>query len=209
MLKRKLSQTDINQTNESDVAKQFKQGDLLFGMNGSTRNELLDELNKKGFKDIYSNKLNSPTVGLILNKKEDLSDLNTNQLKHYKFLLSHLGYLSKPKGTPVPAMKDNLVEGPAYRRACKLLVQNARATQRVHFDLTRMNITRVCRKEKNDTGVSNSELRAAFRQAKKDGHDNPHLFFYLNGKSCPAPWNQEQYKAAWEEYEAYRKKKKV
>lgn len=185
----------------------FKQGDLIFGLNNEHRGKIDDALEEKNYDYYYANQLNTPAVGLVVANSKQIQNLNSNQKKHYHFLMSLRSYLIRPQGKPVPSMQDQPVKGSAYRRACKAIVRNANQDQSVHFELTGLDIARVCKKEKDDLGVTNSELRAAYRQAMKEG-ENPHLFFYLDGKSCPPPWKQPKFQEYWLGYEKLREAKK-
>lgn len=67
---------------------------------------------------------------------------------------------------------------------------------------------RVCEKDKSDIGVTNSELRAAYRDEKKHGV-NPHIIFYNNEhkRLKQAPWHNKEIAPYFEEYDRKRKMK--
>lgn len=185
----------------------FKQGDVLFGLL-DPRYEVGKQLSDKGYTHVYANDLNSPAVKLAVNRttnKKAKPQLDSNQFAHFRLLRRNLKYLKRQPGRPVPLMKDDPKLGASYRRACKLLLINrsVKRTYKTHVITKGIDWRRVCTKRKSDLGVTNSEMRAAFRDAVRHGK-NRHILFYdqdLKLMNKP-PWEQEENK---ELFEGYRK----
>jgi len=149
-----------------------------------------------------------PAVQYILQNADNkmIQGLTTYQKAHYEFLKKHKGYLTKSGGKPLSISPDDRELDVAIRRACKLLVCSANENRRIHFELDHINIERICKAEPTDLGITNSEINAAYRNAK----DNPHLFFYMQGESvpAPAPWNNPDNVQHFQKYDEYRRTKK-
>ena len=196
--------------NTNTVYDNFKQGDVLFGL-VDERYEVDKKLKTSNYHHTVANRLNSPAVDKIIKGKEsaeDLAELDAEQKTHYQLLLKHKDYLTKQPGKPIQTISEPIASA-AYRRACKLLLINRdpERTYNAHFITNNVFWKRVC--AKTDNGVTNSELRAAYRDYLKNGR-NPHIFFYdSNHKQMQRlPWEQEQFKHHWNEYNKTRENKK-
>lgn len=190
-----------------NLLTKFKQGDLFFGLSTSNE-ETIDKLKMRKFHHTYANTLNGRTIPIVVDQTPIPNDLSPEELAHINFLSQHRDYLLAPGGKPVPKHKNdpNPTHGIAFRRACKILVTKAEKTRRVHFELDKIDLARTCNISSRDDGVTNSELRALYRDAQKNG-PNPHVFFYNRGRSVKAPWLQRGKKRLWKEYADYRLRK--
>lgn len=175
----------------------FKQGDLLFGLRTEVRSVSFKALDSLNFSDFTAPDLNCPTVSVLV--KEETSkfeDLSSVQKMHYRFLERWKSYLMGDGGKNINTVK-NPVKGAAIRRACKLLIWKASQSQRIHFEIGDTDFKRACAKE--DTGVTNSEIRAAFRQSINYGN-NSHVIFYKKGIQTSPPWEDPDYKKYFDDY---------
>lgn len=187
----------------------FKNGDLLFGLSKTlTTYNVLTRM--RGLDYIIGNDLNGPVIREILSHRPPHASFTPHQKAHYEFLLSHRDYLTKKGGRPIPNHRSEPALGVAFRRGCKLLVLSANEHRRIHFELDGLDIKRVCDRRKDDFGVTNSELRALYKDHIERG-TNPHVFFYRNGIQCKAPWDEKDNEAHWKAYDEYhaRKPKKI
>jgi len=187
----------------------FKQGDLLFGLTGS-RNHFFYALDMLGHQYYSANHLNIPLVEQLLghNLTENaIENLPKQKRSHAKFLLKHQTILTKPGGKDPwsKATAEEKKRAIVIRRACKLLVKTVKANQdigRVHFLLDGINMQRVCSRQTSDNQIDNSitsgELRAAFRTRWANRNS---IFFYENGQRVLAPWDRQEYRALWNDYE--------
>ena len=191
--------------NQMKLLDHFKQNDLIFGLNATIyyRHQACVEL-KKQHTYYIANHLNMPAIQYVLNLDLiKVNDLAEYQKKHYEFLMTHRNYLTRPDGKGLKTETDKEF-GAAIRRACKLLVCSANEERRIHFELDGMNIERVCKADRNDLGISNSELKAAYRKAR----NNSHLFFYLKGQPVAAPWDVAENQKLFQQYDQYRSSKR-
>ena len=197
-----------------DLYSNFKQGDLLYGLL-TPRAKPLKELEKKGFTNVYANALNLPAVELVIDgvpPDEAKRKLNAAQFQHYQFLSKHREYLKRHPGKTLPNMLDSPEHGAGYRRACKLLLINRdlSRTYNAHVVIQDIDWSRVCDKKKSGLGVTDSEMRAAYRDAKANGI-NPHIFFYDRDHKLlkTPPWEQPGIKEDFDRYEEQRRAKKL
>jgi len=188
------------------LIEKFRQGDLIFGLLESIRSKWDSSIEKLGIKNYYANALNQDVVGFIIRGAEtvQIEKLHNKAQDHY-YALKASGRLEKPGGRPIAGEGEKNINI-GFRRACKFLVENAKSSQRVHFELDMVKFDRVTQKP-HDDGVTNSELRAAYRNEKKNGK-NPFLLFYYQGEPCLAPWNDPEHKEKWDNYEASRSSNK-
>lgn len=189
----------------------FRQGDVIFGLI-APRNAADKVLVSKGFKNTCANELNQPATDLLMRgvpKEQAIKKLAPTKYKHYLFLEQHIDYLKRKPGKTLPKMQAAPELGAAYRRACKLLLTN-RAPERTydaHVVTTDIDWSRVCDKKRSGLGITDSEMRAAYRDARLG--PNPHIFFYdkdLNLLDTP-PWEQPGIKEHFDHYESQRKLK--
>lgn len=194
----------------------FRQGDLVFGLL-EPRDVVIDQLGQRHYTHTYTNELNKKVVSMVVKKRtpcrKELQQLDSSQLKNFHFLSKHSAYLLRRPGKPVPlhADDDDQTLGCAFRRACKLLLINRDSDRvfRAHILTEGIDWERVCDKEKSKLGVTDSEMRAAFRDYKAHGK-NPHILFYdakLNLMD-EAPWEKPDIKPMFEKYAREREAKK-
>ncbi|MDR3477707.1 MAG: hypothetical protein P4M14_06720 [Gammaproteobacteria bacterium] len=190
------------------VFANFKQGDLLFGL-FAERQKVDKKIEAKGFHHTVANELNQDVVEMVvLGTTEDkIKQLEAEQLKHYHFLSKYRDYLIRKPGKPISAAKEPLVSA-AYRRACKLLLINREPdrTATAHVITNKIIWKRACRKELSQQGVTDSEMRAAYRDYQEHG-SNPHVLFYdaNHRQMAMTPWELEPFKPHWEHYRRSRK----
>lgn len=156
----------------------FKQGDLVFGL-AKPQKIAIDHLEERGFTFTFANALNNPVVEIAIDKAPmPREGLESAKRAHLEFLLRHKAYLLRHGGRPIPALLDPVI-GPAYRRACKLLLISRESGRRAtaHVIVAGIDWDRVIHKTASDLGVTNSEMRAAFRDHIRFGR-NPHILFY-------------------------------
>jgi hypothetical protein len=156
----------------------FKQGDLVFGL-AKSQEIAIENLSRRGFTFTYANSLNNPVMEIALDKRRAPREgLESATSAHLQFLRRHKAYLLRPGGRPIPAVPDPVI-GPAYRRACKLLLisRERDRTSIAHVIVAGIDWGRVINKAAYDLGVTNSEMRAAFRDHLRFGR-NPHILFY-------------------------------
>lgn len=187
------------------ILENFKAGDLLFGLTGKTRTDLIAALRKKGFTHVVANDLNAPVIDFVLENKELPSNRPLQEKAHYDIMSTKevKRYLTKPDGVPISAMEDDPRKGVAYRRACKLLANSGNEGRRIHFDLTGIDMNRASKKSPSDNGITNSELRSLYRISRMSGN-NSFVFFYNHNLQTLAPWDQPEHKEKWEAYNRYR-----
>lgn len=192
----------------SSVFDNFKQGDLLFGLL-EPRNKVMDAIIKQNsdFHHMVANDLNEPVIKRVINNDVlvvNKSELGSEEEKHFMFLSKHREYLLRQPGKTLSHMSSEPIIGAAIRRACKLLLINREPdrTSRVHVITDGIVWKNVCDKPQSGLRITNSEMRAAYRDYKRNGL-NPHLFFYdVNKKLMPAPpWKLPQFKHHWEKYD--------
>lgn len=190
----------------------FKQGDLVYGLIGP-RAEIIKSLKEKGFNHLYTNALNNDVVEMVVDDTTDgYEKLCGPKKENYQLLKKYRDYLCRQGGRPVPVMQYNPIHGAAYRRACKLLLINREENRNyaAHVLTEGIEWERVCDKKQSKLGVTDSELRAAYRDFKKNG-PNPHIFFYdsKNTLMNQPPWNQPDQAKGWQQYEEELKQKNV
>ena len=187
----------------------FKQGDILFGLN-EPRNVVSKTLQAKGHTDTDADTINLTIVERVISEtssSDAQEGLNASHLKHYSFLFGYRDYLKKKPGKSLLSLTDNPELGAAHRRACKLWLINRDPgrTYNAHVITTGINWKRVCDKTLSGSGVTDSEMRAAYRDRIKKG-PNPHIFFYnekLELLEAP-PWEKENIKQEFDNYESQR-----
>jgi len=187
------------------IFDKFKQGDLVYGLI-KPRDAVTEKLTKQGFTYTYANKLNDPAVSLVMkgsSRREAEKTLDYTQTKHFRFLRRHADYLKRLPGRTIPLMHDDPRCGAAYRRACKLLLINRDPDRKykTHVMTKDIDWRRVCDKTKSGLGVTDSEMRAAFRDEIRHGR-NPNILFYdaeLNLLSAP-PWEKPELAGIFQSY---------
>ena len=187
----------------------FKQGDVVFGLD-EPRSRVCAELRNRAFTHTLANELNSGVVNMIADEimdKTSLNRLTPAKSEHYTFLSKHQDYLRRVPGKTIPTQLNHPGVGAAYRRACKLLLINRDTgrTSNAHVVTTGIDWDRVCNKDKTDLGVTNSEMRAAYRDYCEHGK-NPHIFFYdedLHRLKHP-PWTRPEIKEQFDGYDEKR-----
>jgi hypothetical protein len=186
------------------IYKNFRQGDLVFGITSPERTAVVNKLEAQGFTHVYANELNGSVVTDVLNGTIS-STLDAYQRAHYQFLLSFndtIKDLRRPGGKLIPQSKDAPNISIAYRRACKMLITYSNENRRSHVLISNIDWEHTCNKEKSQGGVTDSELRAVYREYRKNG-PNPHIFFY--GKNLSqltlAPWIYPHTAQPWIQYE--------
>lgn len=212
---RRKRKTDLNiekdwvQTSKkrTSLYDNFQQGDLVFGLNSSTAS-IYETLENRGYHHYYCNSLNGAVVSSVFENKPEPSSLDVEQKKHYHFLSKHKAYLQREGGKPIPVMEDEPALGAAFRRACKLLLVNRDPERNytAHVVLKDVDWNRVC--DKTDKGITNSEIRAAYRDEQLHGK-HPHILFY-NKKLVPykrSPWNLDNNQEIFDEYDRQRENK--
>lgn len=194
----------------NSIYNNFKQGDVVFGLYWP-RALVIERLGLNGFTVTYAEALTRPTVSYIMENasKKEMKKLIPEQKQFAKFLQKHVDYLKRDGGKHFGATseKDQKLDA-AYRRACKLLLINRDTdrTYRAHFILNDLDWKRVCDNKQSGISVTGSELRAAYRDYRKNG-PNQFIFFYNNDHSCRAPWNQKHLVRHWQYYDELRKLK--
>jgi hypothetical protein len=195
------------------VYDNFKQGDLLFGL-FEERRKVDKIIEKQGFHHTVANELNSSVVKMVAKgsaEKAEINKLDSEKRRHYTFLSKHRDYLIRQPGKPIATVSDPLVS-PAYRRACKLLLINREPdrTSNAHFITNNIIWKRACTKSISQQGVTDSEVRAAYRDYLKNGL-NPHIFFYDSQyrQMKQAPWLLDPFQHHWQKYNATRKLKGI
>lgn len=187
--------------------EKFKRGDLVFGL-AKPRDVVIHKLAEHGFTHTYSNALNSSVVEMVVTgavDAESLKKLDETQLKHFHFLSKHRDYLIRKPGKAIPARPGEPEIGAAYRRACKLLLINRdpERTCYAHVVINEIDWMRVCDKKKSGFGVTDSEMRAAYRDYCRYGK-NPFILFYdskLNLLKDP-PWTDPRVAEYFRLYDA-------
>lgn len=200
-------------TIETSLYDNFKRGDLVFGL-AKPRDTVIKILTKGGYTHTYSNALNGSVVELVIAGTADaktLYALDEIQRNHYYFLLKHRDYLLRKPGKEIPARPGEPEIGAAYRRACKLLLTN-RDTSRMscaHVVISDIDWARVCDKEKSGLGVTDSEMRAAYRDHRTHGK-NPNIFFYDAELTLlkESPWELPSVAEHFSRYEEKRQAKR-
>jgi hypothetical protein len=191
----------------------FKQGDLLFGL-FEERNKVSHIIKEKGFHHTIANKLNNSVVDMVVKgspAKAKIDKLEPEKHQHYTFLSKHRDYLIRQPGKPIPSVTDPLVSA-AYRRACKLLLINREPNRKsnAHFITNNIIWKRTCTKSLSQQGITDSEIRAAYRDYQTNG-SNPHIFFYDSQyrQMKQPPWLLSPFKLHWQRYDATRKLKRT
>lgn len=194
--------------NEPDdsILNQFKQGDLVFGLL-KPRNEVVAKLEAAGCHHMTANTLNMPTVKLIVDKVENTDKLDAPQKKHYNFLKKREKYLLFKPGKTLPSMPDEPELGAAIRRSCKLLLVNHEQDRpTVHVVTQKIDWEHVFVNGKKDCGITDSEMRACYRDFKEHGR-HPNILFYNaeNRLQSKLPWEEDpKVKQYCEEYDKQR-----
>jgi hypothetical protein len=202
----------LDADNMPTVFNNFTQGDLLFGLydNRATVDTVLTE---KGFHHKLAIELNSEVVEMVIHgtTQEKIASLDSEKQKHYHFLNKHRDYLMRQPGKPIPSHSSGPIISAALRRACKLLLIHRGPNRKSSSHVITNGIfwKRACSKEISQNGVTDSEMRAAYRDYLNNG-PNPHVFFYDDKyKQMPkAPWELEQFKHHWKNYNQSRDQKK-
>ena len=192
-----------------DLYENFRQGDIVYGLL-TPRNIVNDELHKRGYTNTYTNALNDPAVRLAMNSTlpaKATEELSQAQYKHFLFLSKHREYLNREPGRTIPNMLEDRRLGAGCRRACKLLLINRdpERTYHAHVITTDIDWKRVCDKKKSGLGVTDSEMRSAYRDARLHGK-NPHILFYdkhLRLLETP-PWEQPKIAEEFARYDLQR-----
>lgn len=192
----------------NSVFNLFRPGDLVYGLL-KARNVVADELIKNGFRYVVANDLNESVVQHAVTGTKPVDGFSQRKNQHFQFLKRFKDYLKRKPTKPVPLMKDNPLVGGAFRRACKLLLINRELDRnyKTHMVTQRVDWRRVF--DKKDTGVTNSEFRAAYRDYKKHGR-NPFILFYdaNNELMQQAPWEKPEIAPYFEAYDKQRAMKK-
>lgn len=202
----------------NSLLNKFQQGDLIFGLTSPSKDVLIDKLKSKGFTHIYPNSLNDSVVGIVVDDdKGRAKKLDSNKLKHYHFLITYNNYLlgiadkfRNPRkihrpGKPIPTLKKEPILGAAFRRSCKLLLVSRDNNRKwfAHFYTKNIDWKRVCEKDAKDDGVTNSEIRAAYRDYLENGI-HPYILFYgANNQLQPPPWQQPEHEHHFKKYKHY------
>lgn len=185
----------------------FQQGDLIFGLNSFVK-PIHQKLRQDGFHHYYCNSLNGSVVSSVVLETPPSNTLDSSEKKHYQFLLRHKEYLQYPGGKPLPtgSMEPNV--SAAFRRACKLLLINRDSGRNytAHMVLGDIDWNQVT--DKTNQGITNSELRAAYRDASLHGKHPNILFYNRRLESTQAPWNEKSNKKVFTEYEHTRTSKR-
>ena len=181
---RSLASIKRHRSTEPTLYTLFAQGDLVFGLS-TLIGHVHKELSDRGFTSYTAESLNAITIDNIYNKSIDR--LEEPKRSHRVFLNRHRDYLFKPGGKPLPPTPTramtNQITSSSYRRACKLLINNRDepSRRRIHILTTGVDWQRVFKKFNADgtidAGITNSELRSAFRDWFKNGV-NPRITFY-------------------------------
>jgi hypothetical protein len=203
----------IETPEKNSIFDKFKQGDIIFGLQ-NTREKVNERITEKGFHHTTANTLNNNVVEMAVkgnvNEKE-INKLEPAKREHFNFLNQHHQYLITPGGKPIKGSTNPPLISSAYRRACKLLLisRNADRKHDAHFITKDIIWKQVCRKEISKDGITDSELRAAYRDHTKNG-PNPHVFFYneQNKIMNQPPWELHQFKHHWKHYEEAKNKKR-
>lgn len=195
---------------EDSVYNEFSQGDLVFGLQ-EPQQTVAKRLAQQGFHHTYAQTLNGKTVSKLIKTSTVATPLAPEEEAHFDFLQQHQAYvLRSPPGKPLPVLADNPVLGSAFRRACKLLLMNRDPdrTSRAHVVTDKVDWARVCDKRLSKGGITDSELRAAYRDYLKHG-DHPHIFFYdSRHRRTLAPWKQPELVGFWRHYDEQRQRKR-
>jgi hypothetical protein len=120
-------------------------------------------------------------------------------------LLKYIPYLRKEGGKAIASRPLEPKIGAAYRRACKLLLTNREATRTsvAHVVLTGIDWMRVTDKKASGLGVTDSELRAAYRDEVRHGKNRFILFYDPDLRLlADSPWKTGEAKVAFERYRA-------
>ena len=194
--------------NGNSLHDNFKQGDLVFGLNSFLK-PVHDKMCRNKFKHYYCNSLNGPVVPDVIKDKPPAKTLDNAQKKHYQFLLRHKDYLKKEDGKPILRSPLEPDVSAAFRRACKLLLINREQNRNytAHMILGDVDWQQVC--DKTHQGVTNSELRAVYRDISLHGK-HPNILFYNKKLELTEelPWEAENTKEIFAEYEQSRAKKR-
>jgi hypothetical protein len=182
----------------------FQQGDLVFGLN-SFLSPVHNELSQRGFRHYYCNSLNSTVVPAVVLDSPYPKKLDKAQNQHYQFLGKHKEYLQRASGKPILSSSLEPHVSAAFRRACKLLLINrdSERNHMAHVVLGDIDWSLVC--DKTNQGITNSELRAAYRDISLHGN-HPNILFYNKNLelSEELPWNEDCNKKIFEDYEKAR-----
>lgn len=186
----------------------FQQGDVLFGLL-KPRNEVGEQLESKGFTYVYANNLNNPVVEAVVDQagSDEIKKFDLTQQKHFNFLNKHRDYLVRAGGKP---FGTGYKYSPAYRRACKLILNKRTNHFRAHFVTQDIDWERVCDKNKSDKGITDSELRSAYRNFTQKGINRNILFYDKDNRLLTAekpPWRHKKNKKHWRLYDEQRREK--
>lgn len=186
----------------------FQHGDLVFGLNSFLR-PVHNELRQRGFHHYYCIALNGDVVPAVVLESPCPKNLDTAEKKHYQFISKHKEYLQRSSGKPIRSSTLEPCVSAAFRRACKLLLTNRDSDRnyKAHVVLGDIDWDLVC--DKTNQGITNSELRAAYRDASLHGQ-HPNILFYNKDlkPSKDLPWHEEHNKKIFEEYEKTRAAKR-
>jgi hypothetical protein len=176
---RSLASIKRQKSQDESIYTRFQQGDLVFGLLAFV-GQVHTRLKQKGFTNFTAESLNSITIQNVYNRSIDR--LDEPKRSHRVFLNSYRDYLFKPGGKPLPKTEtrdssDKIISS-SYRRACKLLINNRSPdnNRSIHIVTTGIDWKRVFKKVRDD-GITNSELRSAFRDYYKRGY-NDRITFY-------------------------------
>ncbi len=196
------------------VFTHFRQGDVIFGLIDE-RFKVEKQLLKQGYSDLVANNLNESVIMSLSNNKEIRFQGKWHIDYHAKLLTKHKDYLFKPNGKPIPQSKDPAAISAAFRRACKLMVihRSRDRVSNVHIITKGIDWKRLCHKVKPGdasvcAGITNSEIRAIYRDEKRHGL-HPNIFFYDNDQVMmkKRPWDTLALSHHFRHYEQQRNNK--
>jgi hypothetical protein len=180
---------------------------LLFGL-AQPPSAVNEKLKAQGFHHTLANNLNATTVPMItemqIANEVMIASFPVPQQQHFHLLNTHHSYMLRPHGKPISSVFDtHPVTSAAFRRACKLLLihRDPNRTSTAHVITKEILWKKLCSKTLTQTGVTDSEIRTAYRDYLRCGH-NPHIIFYDKTlKQMPlAPWMLENYKHHFDKY---------
>lgn len=203
----------LNFPNEGldSIFNQFEQGDLIFGLT-KVKNEVAPKLSQHGYTFLNAQSLNEKVVKMIVYgcTQNDISQLSKEEQKHYYFLKKHSKYLLKADGRPLRESDTDVRLSAVFRRVCKLILVNRdpKRTRTVHVLTKGLKWDRLWDKKKSGFGITDSEVRAAYRDFLKHG-ENPHIVFYneKHRMKTDFPWNSKKTKKEVKVYSDYLKMK--
>lgn len=186
----------------------FRDGHLLFGLNAQCASYLQEVHRRRGFVGDWrlvldTHLLNRFIKGEFKEKGSERILADAGHRRQIARLRPYRKRLMRPGGKcawPGGGMLG-FRSGVVVRRICKLMITEANKEHQVHVMLDGLDQERVCSKQhdgSSDAAITNAEVRAAFR-AK-----NPFVFFYKDGMRVRPPWEDEQTKPLYDDYQAAR-----